>query len=73
MSEQTIDELRQLLDAEASDVGFLAYLPESASEAVLRATRETLDAEETAVTEAIASATEELPTPLNRIAHSILG
>lgn len=73
MSEQTIGELRQLLDADERDVAFLEQLPEAVTETLLHASRETLDAEDTALTEAIASGTRALPTPLNRIAHSILG
>lgn len=73
MSEQTIRELRQLLEAEDRDVGFLEHLPASAAETLLRAGRETIDAEETAVNEAIASGSHALPTPLDRIARSILG
>lgn len=73
MSEQTIRELRQLLDAEERDVGFLEYMPAAAGDTLLRATRETLDAEDAATDEAITSGTRGLPTPLDRIAQTILG
>lgn len=73
MSEQTIGELQQLLDADERDVGFLEYLPASAAETLLRASRETVDAEDTALAKDIAEGTRALPTPLNHIAHNILG
>lgn len=72
MSEQIPRELRELLDAEERDVGFLEYLPGSAADTLLRTTRKTVEAEDAALAEDIASGTKALPTPLDRIAHAIL-
>lgn len=73
MSEQTIRELQQLLGAGDREVGFLEYLPATAADALLRASREAVDAEDAALAEAIANGTRALPMPLDRIAHGILG
>lgn len=73
MGDQTIAELQQLLEAGDNDVGFLAYLPDATGETLLRASREKLEAEETALGQAITEAVQALPAPLGRIAQSVLG
>lgn len=72
MSEQAIQELRQMLAAEEHEVAFLDHVPEAAVNELLRATRTTLESQSEALTKAIASGTGALPAPLGRIAATIL-
>lgn len=73
MSADIALELTELLDADERDLGFLNYLPQDTITRLTIAIRETLEADRSALDEAITQGTQNLPTGLGSLANNILG
>jgi|GEM_PF-6806845 len=72
MSEQAIQELKELLAAEDHEVAFLEYMPAPAVKTLLASIRNTIENESETLTKAVATGTSALPAPIAPLARGIL-